>query len=135
MKIIAILAVLLAAATGLDKFWRLDSRSFNAIQQNRASEFSLDVIYGPNNNGWFGTYAYIYTEVGGREIADGAVVATWATIVDSDYFDKSVNLTHEATGDFETAECRVIYKKDRNAAPWQDVDVKTYKGTVSRGFN
>ena len=41
-------------------------------------------MYGPNNMGWFGQYAYIYLEIGGAEIGDGAVVTTYATIVEPD---------------------------------------------------
>ena len=42
------------------------------------------MLYGPNNLGWVGSFAYIYLEVGGNEIPDGSVVASWANIYDSD---------------------------------------------------
>ena len=63
--------------------------------------------------GWFGTYAYIFLEVGGEDIPDGSVVTTHAHIFDVNYYDYKKNRTHIARGDFETAECRVIFDKSR----------------------
>ena len=88
--------------------------------------------------GWFGRFAYIYLEVGGGEIPDEAVVATYASVFDTDYTYKvNVNITaqYQSKGDFETAECRVIFKHDRDPylqyASYDEVDVRTYKGSVN----
>ena len=45
----------------------------------------MNVKYGPNNLSWFGNYAYFWFEIGGDEIADGAVVAPNAYVFDVDY--------------------------------------------------
>ena len=42
--------------------------------------------YGPNNMGYWGQNAYIFLEISDDEIADGAVVATWATIIRPEEF-------------------------------------------------
>ena len=68
------------------------------------------VDYGPNNLGWFGHYAYIYTQIAGHRMDDGTVVTTWAVIFDAEYYDSSTNSTHKPYGQSETAECRVIFK-------------------------
>ena len=77
MRIIALLATIFAAANALD--W-MDYQQIKAIDQNFDHRYWMNVKYGPNNMGWFGTYAYIYFEVGGAAIEDGAVVTTFATV-------------------------------------------------------
>lgn len=76
----SLLAANAFAATG----WWMDNVQFNAISQNSSSRYWMKGMYGPNNMGWFGQYAYIYLEIGGAEIADGAVVTTYASIVEAD---------------------------------------------------
>ena len=73
--------------------------------------------------GWFGHYAYIYTELDG-DIPDGSVVSTWATIFDRD---------EKGDSHYETAECRVIFKSGRSFAPWSDIDIRTYVGEKNEG--
>ena len=62
---------------------------FTAIEQSFYSRYELTGRYGPNDNGYWGQNAYIYLEVGGDEIADGAVVATWMTIARPEEFTTS----------------------------------------------
>ena len=73
--------------------------------------------------GFWGNHDYFYLEVGGAEIANGAVVASWVTITRPDEFIRAVDpLTGEVTTnrvDFgvpytqtETAECAVIYRDE-----------------------
>ena len=95
MKIIALFATLLTVVFAAD-YWYLDYTSFNGVDQSFMSRYWLRGKYGPNNMGWFGRWAYIYLEVGGDEIAGGAIVAPWATIFDVDYWDTSTNTTHVA---------------------------------------
>ena len=105
--------------------------------------------YGPNSVSWYRQYAYIYLEVGGAEMADGAVVTTWATLVEPDLpvyewqADAWGNMTQVQVGTTaqpgatrtETAECRVIYRTGTSDAPhtnaeYDDVDVRTYRGKL-----
>ena len=65
--------------------WRLENAEFDAINKSSRSKHSLEVKYGPNNQGYFGAYAYIYLEVGGDEIPDGSVVTTWASVTNPDF--------------------------------------------------
>jgi len=92
--------------------------------------------------GWWGQNAYIYLELGGDEIADGAVVATWATIIrpeeyvtSRDPFTGAWTERKVETGvpytQTETVECRVIYHQtppegsDRGLTPAGTTSVQT----------
>ena len=98
----------------------------------------MRVEYGANNMGWFGAYAYTYTEIGGDEIEDGAVVATYVSVQNEDYWDTSVNRTVYAQGEVETVECRVNYwgyhaiqDAYYGYADVDDINVRTYAGRVN----
>ena len=70
--------------------------------------------------GYWGQNAYIFLEVGGDEIADEAVVTTWATIVrpeevieSKDPYGNITTMTYKTGLSYvqtETAECAVIYR-------------------------
>lgn len=103
--------------------WWLPSEEFTAFNKSFADRYYLKGRYGPNNMGYWGQYAYIYLEVGGDEIADGAVVTTWATIerpveytTKTDPFTGAVTQEQVQTGvpytQTETAECRMVYRKE-----------------------
>ena len=124
MKILAVITSLLAIICAWENNWELSDDNFDAIDLSLISKYDLIGKYGPNNMGQFGVYAYIYLEVGGDEIEDGQVVSTWATVMD---YNISTN------GQFETAECRVIYRQNRTYAAYEDIDVRTYKGRTE-GF-
>ena len=126
-------------AAGTYQLYGLDGIRFDAINKGFASRYWLSGQYGPNNMGWFGRYAYIYTEVGGGEIPDGAVVATFASVFDTDYtynINENITAQYTANGDFETAECRVRFYHERPNgqyyADYDEVDVRTYKGRVNQ---
>jgi len=94
----------------------LPSREIKAIPEFGGSRYWMNVKYGPNTLSWFGNYAYIWWEMGGDEIKDGAIVAPWANIGDVTYdyiFNGNQTGTHTADGDFETVECAVVFKRDR----------------------
>jgi len=139
--------------------WYLPDIEFTAIEQSFYSRYTLKGKYGPNNNGYWGQNAYIFLEVGGDEIADGAVVATWATVArpeefttSTDPFTGEVKTTKVATGvpyiQTETAECAVIYRDlhptggndviyQQNGdegvaynAPSEDVRVRSWAGKI-----
>ena len=80
--------------------WYLPDLEFLAIEQNFSSRYWLKGKYGPNDNGYWGQNAYIFLEVGGDEIPDGAVVSTWATIVRPEEFTTS---TDPFTGEVKTS--------------------------------
>ena len=103
--------------------WYLPSIDFTAIEKSYNSRYWLAGKYGPNNMGWWGQNAYIYLEVGGDEIADGAVVTSWATIIRPteyrtirDPFTGAVTTEEIPTGvpytQTETVECAVIYHQE-----------------------
>ena len=146
-------SLLFTLAFGVTDWW-LPSVYFDAIEQSSESEYTLTGMYGPNSRGFFGQYAYIYLEVSGAEISDGAVVTTWATVYEPDL--PIYNISIDSLGNevlvqngttatpwverIETTECRVIFKHNRglddygrayNYAPANDVDVRTYRGNIT----
>ena len=76
MKSFAAAAALFASAEA----WYLPYSNFDAISNWGSPRYWMEGKYGANNMGWFGTYAYIYFEVGGAEIEDGAVVTMFDTV-------------------------------------------------------
>ena len=66
--------------------WWLDHINFSPIPlTNVYSKYTLKGKYGPNDVGWFGTFAYIYLEVGGDVIPEDYRVVTWVEIDDPHY--------------------------------------------------
>jgi len=70
--------------------------------------------------GFWGQNAYIFLEISDDEIADGAVVATWATVIRPEEFNTTrdpftgeTTTTKVETGlpytQTETVECAVVY--------------------------
>ena len=95
----------------------------------------MRVEWGANNMGWFGAYAYTYMEIGGDEIEDGAVVSTYFSVYNTDYYDTAINQTVFHNGEIETVECRVNYwgyhdsqDEYRGYAEEADINVRTYVG-------
>ena len=124
-KTITATTLMAAASASINQLydydWYLPEISFKAIEQSFYSRYWLKGKYGPNNMGYWGQNAYIFLEVGGDEIADGAIVATWATIVRpeefttrTDPFSGEVTTTKVNTGlpyiQTETVECAVKYR-------------------------
>ena len=145
MQILALIASLFVGSFA-QNIWQLqglDGIRFEGVRKTFANRYWLSGQYGPNNLGWFGRYAYIYMEVGGGEIQDEAVIATYATIFDTDYIyniNENITAQYTAKGDFETAECRVRFRHNLeeglqgDVSTWadiDDVDVRTYKGLVN----
>ena len=126
MKIYGLAATMVASVAAW-KEWDLPSVDVEAIEKSHFSRYALDVKYGPfiaiDGNG----YAYIYTEIYGDDIKDGAVVTTFATIAMEDW-DKKGDIP------FETPECRVKYSRSKKFAGIQDVDIRTYGGTYNDSF-
>jgi len=76
----------LAAAGPHWKSWYLDHVELDSVIQRGNSRYRLDIKYGPNDMWIFGRYAYMYFELSGDEIADNAVVAMNAHILNVDYW-------------------------------------------------
>ena len=57
----------------------------------------MTVKYGGNSMGFFGSSAFIYMELSGDRIEDGAVVAPWAEVYDISYYDENFNKFHNST--------------------------------------
>ena len=93
------------------KGWEFESLSFTAIEKSDSDKYWMTIKYGPNNNYEGVSYAYIYMEIGGDKIADGAVVATRALIFDELHFTRSNGTQFSDWYVLEIAECRVIYNR------------------------
>ena len=101
----------------------MDNVEFDAIEKSSSSRYWLKGKYGPNNTGYWGQHAYIYLEIGGDEIVDGAIVTTWATVLrpeeiisQTDPFGNVTTMTYKTGLPYvqtEIAECAVIYRQDR----------------------
>ena len=70
--------------------------AFNAIERSWQSQFWQRGMYGANTRPALTlfNFPYIYLEVGGDEIQDGAVVTQWIQIEDTDYAFNYGNDTH-----------------------------------------
>ena len=116
MRALTVGTILFTGTFGTES-WMRENVEFSAVNENLDSRYWLKGKYGPARSG---QYAYIYLEVGGDEIDDGAVVATWATITNPDFTLQS----------FETVECAAIYKQDGQIIE-SDINVRTYTGRYS----
>ena len=132
--VLTILTTLVASAIALS--YNYPQVEIDAIRRGGLDRWSMKVKYGPNNLGWFGKYAYIWTEIDGPEIEEGAVVATYAKINDVDYTFMRGNqtFTHFANDDVEMAECAVVYSRFREDWEMPEYKVRTYKGTNRFGY-
>ena len=81
--------------------------------------------------GFWGQNAYIFLEISDDEIADGAVVATWATVIrpeefttTRDPFTGETTTTKVETGvpyvQTETVECAVVYHSEPPSDAFKD---------------
>jgi hypothetical protein len=87
--------------------------NFDSISQWGLNRYWQNGAYGPNT-GWFGSYAYIYMNIGGEEIQDGAVVAQYA-ILESPWSD-----------DMELAYCVTKYYSYQSYPAYNEIDTKNY---------
>ena len=111
----------------------------DAIREGVLSNYGMRIQYGPSVS-WFGKKAYIYTEISGAQIPNGAIVASYARIRDVDYTYRVGNathgqdLTHYADGDIEMAECRVKFDEGYDRwTSYTEVDVRSYTGKENWG--
>ena len=79
----------------------------------------------------FGRYAYMYFELSGDEIRDNAVVAMNAHIMNIDYWLRGNEASRNTTSDidFESAECVIKFREDKNYAGKNDRIVRSRGGT------
>ena len=92
--------------------------------------------YGPNNLGHgyiksFGSFAYLYLEVSGDEIGDGAIVTTQVNLYDpTEPSTLEINGQNLTVSYYDTIECLVVYRQNQTFAPLSDVNVRTYSGRI-----
>ena len=96
--------------------------AFNAIERSWQSTYWQRGMYGANTRPALTlfNFPYIYLEIGGEEIEEGAVVTQWIQIGDADYAfnygnDTHPNATfHQKQPGYEFVECSVRFSANPN---------------------